>query len=144
MVEQMRWRSRREDRSGVCRWLSPGYVALVICALACVPAGAALADETPGGEARKGAEVFQMYCAPCHGANGEGDGPLARGLAAPPRSFRVGDWMTSRGDAEMQRYIEGGGGVVHVQPLMPSWISVLGREDIAHVVAYIRQLQVEK
>lgn len=106
-------------------------------------ATAVLAQDELNREARKGAEVFQMYCVPCHGANGEGDGPLARGLATPPRSFRDGDWLAARGDGEIERYILDGG-AVHAQPMMPSWMSVLRREDVAQVVAYIRQLQGKK
>ena len=36
----------------------------------------------------RGGEIFATTCAPCHGATGAGDGPAARGLQPPPRSFR--------------------------------------------------------
>jgi mono/diheme cytochrome c family protein len=33
----------------------------------------------------RGAEVFRVWCAPCHGAGGEGDGAVvARGMVKPP------------------------------------------------------------
>ena len=31
-----------------------------------------------------GAENFRQYCAPCHGASGKGDGPVAKALKTPP------------------------------------------------------------
>lgn len=35
--------------------------------------------------AARGSEVFRIYCGPCHGASGRGDGPVAmRGFPAPP------------------------------------------------------------
>ena len=31
-----------------------------------------------------GAALYQSYCASCHGAGGQGDGPAAAGLSVPP------------------------------------------------------------
>jgi high-affinity iron transporter len=36
----------------------------------------------------QGAKVYQQNCASCHGAQGGGDGPLARGLEPPPANLR--------------------------------------------------------
>ena len=41
---------------------------------------------------QKGAEVYSMYCALCHGAQGRGDGVAGRGLKPPPRDFSAGQW----------------------------------------------------
>ena len=41
---------------------------------------------------QKGAQVYGMYCALCHGPKGKGDGPAGRGLAPPPRDFTQGNW----------------------------------------------------
>lgn len=41
---------------------------------------------------QKGAEVYAVYCALCHGATGRGDGVAGRGLKPPPRDFIEGDW----------------------------------------------------
>lgn len=32
----------------------------------------------------KGSEMFAVYCAPCHGVTGKGDGPAAYALKSPP------------------------------------------------------------
>ena len=41
---------------------------------------------------QKGAEVYSINCAVCHGAQGRGDGVAGRGLKPAPRNFYVGDW----------------------------------------------------
>lgn len=52
-------------------------VLLVLLACAAVPAGA---DPTTAA----GAELYQRFCASCHGAEGHGDGPAATTLDPPP------------------------------------------------------------
>lgn len=42
----------------------------------------ACADSSP--RAEEGAALYHAYCASCHGASGEGDGPVARELARAP------------------------------------------------------------
>ena len=44
-----------------------------------------LSPDVPRGE-----RLFADACAPCHGATGAGDGPLASGMLPPPPSFREG------------------------------------------------------
>ena len=51
-------------------------------------AAASLTDVAmPGAEFAAGAALYRAHCANCHGATGDGDGPLAVG-AMKPRSFR--------------------------------------------------------
>lgn len=88
----------------------------------------------------KGREAYQMYCEPCHGRTGDGDGPLARDLASAPVSFRDPTWQAGRSDGELTEYIRDGGGETHGRPMMPSWVSVLRGEDVSNVIAYIRSL----
>ncbi|MCC7403339.1 MAG: cytochrome c [Bdellovibrionales bacterium] len=40
----------------------------------------------------KGQEAFQRNCAVCHGKEGKGDGPAAKGLVPPPRNLVDGKW----------------------------------------------------
>ncbi len=40
----------------------------------------------------KGAQIYQQYCALCHGVTGKGDGMAGKGLKPPPRDFTKGDW----------------------------------------------------
>ena len=37
-----------------------------------------------------GKSIYTEYCMPCHGVNGDGAGVAAKGLAAPPRNFKLG------------------------------------------------------
>ena len=43
-----------------------------------------------------GAALFTSQCAPCHGAEGRGDGPAGRGLDPPPINFHDAERMTKR------------------------------------------------
>src|SRR5947209_7696093 len=36
-----------------------------------------------------GSAMFKAYCAPCHGANGKGNGPAASALKKPPSDLTV-------------------------------------------------------
>ena len=47
------------------------------------------------------ARRFAALCAPCHGAGGQGDGPLAGRLGAPPPDFSRGAWRYVRDDDEV-------------------------------------------
>lgn len=38
----------------------------------------------------KGRAIYQEYCMACHGVNGEGNGPAAKGLFPPPRNLTQG------------------------------------------------------
>ncbi len=47
-----------------------------------------------GGDAERGATLFARFCAPCHGAGGRGDGPLARAIATPAMNLAKGElWL---------------------------------------------------
>ena len=39
-----------------------------------------------------GKETYTLYCRACHGVNGDGNGPAAKGLRPPPRDFRQGTY----------------------------------------------------
>ncbi len=56
------------------------------------PAAVAVA---PAAEQRR---QFLRLCAPCHGPEGRGDGPLAAQLGSPPPDFTRGGWRRVRGD----------------------------------------------
>jgi mono/diheme cytochrome c family protein len=100
-------------------------------ALVCAIGSAALAAVTarsaePGDPllADPGAETFHEYCAACHGATGEGNGPVAAELKKPPADLtRI---AARRGgtfpDAEIARWIDGRFDVpAHGTREMPIW-----------------------
>jgi mono/diheme cytochrome c family protein len=56
------------------------------------PAGAmTLAGQEVSAEVlRTGHEAYMLYCYACHGEQGDGQGPAAKGLRPPPRDLRMG------------------------------------------------------
>ena len=44
----------------------------------------------------RGAQLYAAHCAACHGAEGRGDGPDARGLSPAPANFRDAERMAGR------------------------------------------------
>lgn len=79
---------------------------------------------------QKGKEVYERKCALCHGVNGDGKGPTAKGLNPKPTSFKehhgiqVTDgehfWKISRGKGPM-----------------PSFEKELTVEERWHIINYI-------
>jgi mono/diheme cytochrome c family protein len=64
---------------------------------------------------RRGAVVYTRACRACHGAEGDGHGPSARGLRPPPRDLRLGTYKFGAvaggqlpTDADFRRIISGG------------------------------------
>lgn len=45
---------------------------------------------TRSASAADGAAVYKSYCAPCHGEEGRGDGPVAQSVFPKPRDFTTG------------------------------------------------------
>ena len=85
-----------------------------------------------------GAVLFQSNCATCHGAEGDGHGPAATGLAPPPANFRGGDVLARHSDAYLfYRISEGKPGTA-----MPSFRGVLDERERWTVITYLRTLGV--
>lgn len=129
-----------------------GFVALA--ALAVWMSAAARAEEskpaTSGtadtefkikGDAAKGAETYKLYCLPCHGEKGAGDGIAAAALNPKPRNFTDKALMASIPDKEVYTAIKDGGAAVGKSPLMVAWGPVLNDDQKVHdVAAYVRSL----
>lgn len=43
-----------------------------------------------------GKSTYTEYCMPCHGVNGDGKGPSAKGLQVPPRNLKLGQYKFGR------------------------------------------------
>jgi mono/diheme cytochrome c family protein len=121
-----------------------------------------IAREAPAADytAYSGAELYQRFCASCHGTAGAGDGPVSRSLAvAVPDLRRIAQRHGGRyPDNWVYRVIDGREGLVSHGPRdMPVWGVELWREQgaditagaktrdaIAGLVDYLRSLQVER
>src|SRR5262249_26244461 len=94
--------------------------------------GAGGSSGSPVSAADLGAQVFATRCALCHGRDGHGDGPGAKGLKPPPRNFHDAAYMNSRTDAQLLETIHKGKGA------MPRWQGVLTEAEMTAVLAHIR------
>lgn len=91
------------------------------------------------GDAAKGAETYKLYCVPCHGEKGMGDGIAAAALNPKPRNFTDKALMATIPDKEVYTAIKDGGVAVGKSPLMVAWGPVLGDDQKIHdVAAYVR------
>ncbi len=82
----------------------------------------------------KAAMLFKNFCAPCHGPEGKGDGPVVKkgfypvNLTAPQTQDRT--------DGYIYAYIRFGGKV-----MMPSYRESVSERDAWDLVNYVRKLQ---
>lgn len=85
-------------------------------------------------------QVYDFYCAQCHGVNGDGKGiNVTKDFATDPRNFTVGAEMSKRTDADIIGVIKDGGPSISKSPLMPPWGSTLTKEEVDGLLAYIRK-----
>ena len=83
----------------------------------------------------RGEDRYAIYCEPCHGADGDGNGPVAPALANTVRNL-LDQTQIDRSDGWIYGVIANGFGV-----LMPEYGSKIAVEDRWHVVNYVRVLQ---
>jgi mono/diheme cytochrome c family protein len=82
---------------------------------------------------QKGSELFAIYCTPCHGPGGKGDG-LVSSKFVPPADLTNPDLQKARTDGYWQSYLSVGGAV------MPSYGEALSADERWHVVNFVRTL----
>jgi cytochrome c oxidase cbb3-type subunit 3 len=87
-------------------------------------------------------ETYRLYCAQCHGIQGNGQGinQTADGLAVSPRDHTNAKEMSKLSDQELRLAIAEGGDAVQKSELMPAWGKTLLAEDIDDLVLYLRTL----
>ena len=93
-----------------------------------------------GGDPARGRQAYGTYCAACHGATGEGDGPLTGLLPLVPPRHSDAAYMGTLSDAYLFRLLKEGGPAVGKSPLMNAWGNALSDEQIGDVIAYLRTL----
>jgi mono/diheme cytochrome c family protein len=82
---------------------------------------------------KKGGDLFVVYCTPCHGVTGKGNGLVAAKFVTPA-DLTNPDLQKARTDCYWQSYLSVGGAV------MPSYGESLSAEERWDVVNYVRTL----
>ncbi|MDD2776034.1 MAG: c-type cytochrome [Gallionella sp.] len=88
----------------------------------------------------KGKHLFDIYCAPCHGVSGKGDGYVGAKLVMTPwnltNSSELHTWTDNKDypDGYIWGYIALGGAV------MPAYANDLSASERWHIVNYIRKV----
>jgi len=93
-----------------------------------------------GWDLREGEAVFRHYCAPCHGAEGQGDGFNAYSLDPKPRDLTAPAFKATKSEEDLAETVRIGGGAVGLSTGMPPWGRTLNERQIRNVVAYLRAL----
>ena len=85
----------------------------------------------------RGQERFNIYCAPCHGRTGQGDGMVVRrGYRRPPTYHQ--DRLRTAAVGHFFHVITNGFGA------MPDYAAQISAEDRWAIVAYVRALQLSE
>lgn len=99
-----------------------------------LPPDGAIARSPAHQPTRSGAVVYQIYCQPCHGGAGKGDGPVAMRGFPPPPSL-LADRALHLTDDQMFEIATRG------QKNMPSYAVQVPPQDRRAAISYIRSLQ---
>ena len=114
----------------------PCFSALVLVCLMLWPLAAQAQD------AAAGKEIYEQYCALCHGPQGKGDGSLSANLDPKPRNHTDGAYMNTLTDAHLLKVVGEGGAAAGLSPIMPAWKDILSAQQIQDVVSFVRTLAV--
>jgi mono/diheme cytochrome c family protein len=116
---------------------------LVIAMTAAIAAGMGYADQStrkvilPVNKtaATSGQQMYSNYCAPCHGVDGRGQGPIASALRKPPTDLTVLS-KNNRGkfpDTHIVTVLQNGPEIPsRATAEMPIWGPILGRMDMSN------------
>jgi cytochrome c2 len=88
-------------------------------------------------DAKRGAKVYKEYCVQCHGPQGKGDGPGAKGLDPKPAvhaDLPLADYPMDY----LYNLIYYGGKSVGKSSSMPDWGMTLPEQSLADVIAFAR------
>jgi len=85
-------------------------------------------------------QVYDIYCAQCHGLKRNGTGVNLPGLSVRPRDHTDTKGMGDTPDEELFKAIKDGGLAVNKSALMPTWSAVLSDKQITEMVKYLRKV----
>lgn len=91
-------------------------------------------------QAAEAKQLFEFYCAQCHGFDGKGKGVNAtKDMSTSPRDFTDKATMAKRTDDDIRTVIKGGGPAISKSSLMPPWSKTLSNDDVEKLLVYIRK-----
>lgn len=104
--------------------------------LPCLLVGLALAAPSGSGE-----EIYQFYCAQCHGVKADGKGVNAtEDLPTAPKDFTSPKTLPIFTDEQIVKTIVHGGPVEQLSFIMPSWGAILGDDEVELLRAHLRKV----
>ncbi|MDQ8172700.1 MAG: c-type cytochrome, partial [Gemmatimonadota bacterium] len=121
-----RTRMPESDRQLITRFLGGDVTAGLPASPA--PAPATTAPTTPPDT--NGAALYRTWCAGCHGATGQGNGPNAKALPVPPARHADAATMSQRPDDTLYDTIDGGGAIMNRSARMPAFGGTLSPVQI--------------
>jgi len=88
---------------------------------------------------QQGAELFQNFCATCHGSQGMGDGPAGKALTRRPANLArfIRMPMLSRDNYLMWTISDGG---AQFKTAMPSFKQAISEQDRWQIIHFLRTL----
>ena len=107
------------------------FIAATLFAMSMLVAGSAQAED--------GKQLFDFYCAQCHGVEGTGKGiNVTKDFATDPRNFTNKVDMAKRSDDDIRNVIKGGGPSISKSALMPPWGATLSDAEVEALLGYVR------
>jgi cytochrome c oxidase cbb3-type subunit 3 len=86
-------------------------------------------------------QVYDFYCAQCHGVDGKGRGiNVTKDFATDPRNLTDSTEIAKRTDDDLRGVIKDGGPSISKSALMPPWGTTLSTDEVEGLVKYIRKL----
>jgi len=109
-------------------------------ALSAGEAGAEEEEASAGISLASGESVYTANCSSCHGARGQGDGPLSAGLQPQPAKHADGVYMNALSNDHIYKVIAEGGAAVGKSSMMAPWGTSLSDDEINSLIVFIRTL----
>lgn len=96
---------------------------------------------SPEAEAASGEEIYNFYCAQCHGPTGKGDGiNVTEDMPATPRDLSNAAEMNKLSDADIKNVVLDGGPAMGKSGVMPPWKKTLTDGEVDSIVKHLRKL----
>jgi mono/diheme cytochrome c family protein len=139
------------------RLLITAMVVVVAASVACASQGSSKVTIPVGKTSpTSGQQMFTSYCAPCHGVDGRGHGPVAPALKIPPADLGLLSWGNHGKfpDTHVVSVLQNGSDLpAHGTALMPVWGPIFGKMNttsqqekllrISNLSRYLETLQVK-